>query len=173
MPKLFDIGEDLMALSDLLDESGGEITPENEPIFDAFFAELQNDQALKLDGYVGLIKTIEGEAAVAKATAEQFQMKARTRENSVKRLKDRIKLFMENTRQQKATSAKGFVLAIQNNGGKTPLDIDESTRPESVPEKFQRVTVTIDADKVREALEAGEELSFARLQPRGSHLRIR
>lgn len=172
MPKLFDIGADLLALSDLLDESNGEITPENEPIIEAFFAELENDQAVKLDGYVGLIKTIEGEAVVAKATAEQFTMKARSRENAAKRLKDRVKMYLEATKQPKAVTEKGFTLAVTNNGGKQPLDVDD-VRIEDVPERFRKVTVTIDNEKIREAIEAGEELSFARLQPRGNHLRIR
>lgn len=171
MPKLFDIGADLMALSDLLDESNGEITPENEPILEAFFAELENDQAVKLEGYVGLIKTLEGEAAVAKATAEQFQMKARSRENSVKRLKDRVKMYLEVTNQPKAVTEKGFTLAVRANGGKQPLDLDD-LRIEDLPPEFRKITVTVDTEKIREHLEAGGSLSFARLQPRGNHLRI-
>lgn len=171
MPKLFDIGADLLALSDLLDESNGEITPENEPILEAFFAELGNDQAVKLEGYVGLIKTLEGEAVVAKATAEQFAMKARSRESSVKRLKDRVKMYLEVTRQPKAVTEKGFTLAVRANGGKQPLDLDD-IRIEDLPVEFRKVSVVADTEKIREFLEAGGSLSFARLQPRGSHLRI-
>jgi len=171
---LFDIGADLLALNDLFEEVGGELgSPETEAAFDAWAKTLVADEGKKLDGYCGLIRTLEGEAAVAKAEAEQYAMKARTRENRVKWLKDRMKQHLELTGRTKVQTATGRTVTIQANGGKLPLLITEGTDPTKIPTEFQRVKIEIDNEKVREHLEAGGPLEFAAIGPRGSHLRIR
>jgi hypothetical protein len=59
---------------------------------------------------------------------------------------------------------------IVGNGGKQPLDINESC----VPEKYLKTEVkqVPDKDKIRKALESGECLTFAHLEDRGTHLKI-
>ena len=79
---------------------------------------------------------------------------------------------MELTHRAKLETATGRVLAIQKNGGKQPLVVDWLPL-EELPERFQKVTITEDREKIAEALAAGEELTFARLEPRGTHLRIK
>lgn len=167
---LFAIGDELRAVLDLVDESA-----ELPPIVEQWFAEIGDAEAEKLDAYAGLIRSLEGEAAVAKAEAEQFQAKAAARENAVKRLKDRVKLYLESTGRTKAVSKAGRTFAIQANGGKLPLVIDPAVKPEDLPREYQRITVGYDTEAIRDALEDGLEFpkTFARLKPRGNHLRVR
>lgn len=170
---LYDISSDLMALRELLDESGGELTPETEPIFDQFFAELTAAQGEKLDGYIGLIRQFEMESATAKAESEQWGKKAQAKWQAVARLKDRLKMFLELTGQQKVQTERGRTVAIQANGGNVPVRLAFVIDLDTVPDRFKKVKVEIDTDAVREALQAGEVLDFASLGERGTHLRIR
>ena len=61
-----------------------------------------------------------------------------------------------------------FSFNIQKNGGKQALTIDGD-----VPEKYTKTIIENDTDKIRQALENGEKLSFAHLEPRGESLRIK
>lgn len=168
---LFEIGEQLLALDALLDESGGEVTPENEAAYDAWFAEIQESQAAKLDAYVGLLKTWEGQAVSAQAVIDQFRAKLNSLENRMKRHKDRMKTYMECTNQSKLSTTSGWVLAVQKNGGKQAVELNCPV--DQLPKRFTKVKVEPDMDAIRAAIEGGEELEFAVMHPRGTHLRIR
>lgn len=173
---LFDIGDDLRALANLMDECDADaLSPEVDAALSHWFAELAADEGRKLDGYVGLIRTFEMEASAAKAEAEQYAMKARTRENRIARLKDRLKGYLEATGRKKVETETKRVLAIQANGGVQKLSIVSGVKPEDVPPEFQKVTVEIDTNRVREALSGTDPLAidFAWLEPRGTSLRIR
>jgi hypothetical protein len=61
---------------------------------------------------------------------------------------------------------------VANNGGKLPLWIDSNINPKDLPKKYQQITVEINKNTVREALEAGKYLEFAGFSERGKHLRI-
>lgn len=168
--KLWEIGHELQALSDLLDETNGEIPPEAEAIIDEWFKSVGEDQAIKLDGYVHLIKRLEGEAMQAGDVIKQFEAKAKSRRKSSERLKQRIKDYMEATRQAKLPTASGWEICIQKNGGKLPLCVVN----EEVTEEYKiQPPPEVDNGKIRDALEQGKELSFARFGDRGTQLRIR
>jgi hypothetical protein len=171
---LFAIGGELQALQELLVERDGDVTdPEIAAAVDAWFATIAADEGAKLDGYIGLIRQNDMEAAAAKEESERWTMKARARENAAKRLKDRLKQYLEFTGRTKATSATGRVAAIQANGGKVPLTIADGIDPVQVDPSYQRIKVEFDTEKIRSSLEAGDDVGFARLEPRGNHLRIR
>lgn len=165
---LFAIGDELRAVLDLVDESA-----ELPPVVEQWFAEIGDAEAEKLDAYYWLIRQLEGEAAVATSEAEQQRAKATARENAVKRLKDRVKLYLESTGRTKAVSAKNRTFAIQTNGGKLPVEYTTLADPEWVPPEFVVVKKSIDGDKVRAHLESGKELEWASLGLRGSHLRVK
>lgn len=170
---LFDIGADLLALNELCEElPGGEMTPEAEAAFDAWAKSLAADEGKKLDGYCGLIRTLEGEAAVAKSEAEEYAMRARTRENKVKWLKRRMMDYLAVTGRTKVQTATSRTIAVQANGGKLPLTMLEAD-VSKLPTAYQRVKVEPDTEGIRAVLEGGGELPFAKLEPRGSLLRIR
>lgn len=170
---LFDISDDLRALALLMDECDAELTRETSEALDEWFAELSQGEAVKLDGYVGLIKQNEMEAAAAKAEAEQYAMKARARENRVRWLKERVKGYLEATGRTKVQTATNRTIAIQANGGVQKLSIAPGINPENVPAEFQVVTVTFNNDRIREALDGADKPVWAKLEPRGTSLRIR
>lgn len=64
-----------------------------------------------------------------------------------------------------------FTLSVCKNGGKTPIEVDD----ENVPQEYKQEVVTykVDSNKIREKLEEGQKLTFARFRERGTHLRIK
>ncbi|MEX2657877.1 MAG: hypothetical protein WD272_10205 [Balneolales bacterium] len=63
----------------------------------------------------------------------------------------------------------------RHNGGQLPVALNEDITPESLPEEFVKVFREPDMSALRDALLSGNEeaMRFARILPRGSHLRIR
>lgn len=182
MATLFAIQADLIALNELCEElPGGEMTPEAEAAFDAWAKTIEGDEGRKLDGYCGLVKQLESEAAVAKAEAEQYAMKARARDNRVKWLKDRMKGYLEFTGRKKMVTATLRTVTIQTNGGKLAMTQTLAANPNDMtaeeilhcPDKYFKVRTVLDAEAIRKDLEAGEPVNGASLEPRGTHLRIR
>lgn len=174
MPSLFEIGSDLQALDDLLDENGGDITdPAVEAAVSEWFAKASEDEAEKLEAYVGLIRQLSAEVATAKAEADLFRGKAKAREGRIDFLKRRLREHLERTGRTKATTAAGRTLSIQSNGGAVPVRLAFAIDLADVPERFVKVTKAIDVDAVRKALEIGEVLPFASLGERETHLRIK
>lgn len=170
---LFDIGEDLIAFDNLLEDVGGDVSdPSVESTITNWFTTLSGEESRKLDGYLGYIKTLEGEATVAQAEKEQFETKVRTRKSRIEFLKARLKQHLEATKRTQVKTLAGRTIAIQANGGKLPVDIDQ-VDPATLPERFTKTTVTINREAVAAALEAGEVLEFARLGTRGTQLRIK
>lgn len=172
---LFNIGEDYAALGELLDEIGGEITSEQaEEAIDEFFAELGDELNIKLDGYAALIREREARAKARDEEAKRIAALAQTDKNTASRLKGRLKSFLEMQGKQKIETARA-VIAIQNNGGKAPVILDEyfQAHPEELPEGLRKVVFTPDLDAIRAQLESGEDLGFAEIGERGTHLRIR
>lgn len=173
MKTLYELREDFLNLDVLISEQPAELDAELALELDRVFAALAEDEANKLESYYRLIRRLEMEASAAKAEAEQYAMAARYRENTVARLKDRLKQHLDATGRTKAATASGKTFAIQTNGGKEPLKIADGVDVETLPPCFVRVVKSVDTDAVRAALKDGGEFDWATLEPRGSHLRIR
>ncbi len=169
MSTLLEIGADMQSLMALLEESDGEITPENSLVMDAWFNELESAQDQKLDGYVAIVREFQLRAAVRKEEQERLAKRVQADENTAKRLKDRLKLYLEMTGQQKVETRR-YKLSVCNNGGLIPVKVPDD--PFEVPEKFRKVEVSVNVESVRKALEAGASVPGAVLLPRGTHLRI-
>lgn len=171
---LFEIGDDLNALAKLIEESDGDISdPAVEAAVTGWLNELAQDQALKADRYINLMRRWEMEQSAAKAESEQYAKRASVRKHRVERLKAMLKLYMEKTSQKKIETATGRTIAIQNNSGVAPLEIRDGVEAAKLPERFQKVTINFDTDSIRTALAAGEKLAFAQLGQRGTNLQIR
>lgn len=171
---LFDIGHDLHALAALLDEMDGEIGPEADVAVQAWFAELAQDEAVKLENYRKLILMLEGEAAVARAEEDQYRKMRETRERRIDWLKAKIKDYLDYTGVTKAKTATGRAFCIEKNGGKLGLDLTpEVEQNPEIAGVYCKLVPTLDKEGVRDALDAGVELAFAKFKPRGTHLKIR
>lgn len=169
MRPLFEITDDLRRILDLADDAGGEL---DQAAAD-YLAGVEREDGVKLDGYVNLIRTLETEAAVAVAEAEQFRAKAAAREAKAAALKERLMTHLLATGRTRASTATGRAISVQANGGKVPLRWAFAVDVADVPIELTVVRREIDKDAVRVALERGELLPFASLGERGTHLRIK
>lgn len=121
----------------------------------------------KADGYAKIIKELESKQKARKEEAKRLTDSAKVFENRVKALKNNLFNAMKETGKTKfATNLFSFNIA--KNGGKQALTIDGD-----VPEEYTKTIIENDTDKIRQALEEGKELPFARLEPRGESLRIK
>jgi Siphovirus Gp157 len=173
MPSLLEINADLVAFRQLLEETAeanaGEITPEAEQVLDEWFAALGQERDAKLDNYVALIRDYTLRAAARREEMERLAMRVKVDENQARRLKDRLKLFLELQGQKKIETAR-YRIAVAANGGKQAVEVLVPAGELSAI--YQRLKVEVDTEALREALTAGKEVAGARLQPRGTHLRI-
>ncbi len=171
MKSLYEIGADLLALAEVLDACDGDLSKCETDVL-AWIERAEGEQSEKLDRYIGLIRQLEMESSAAKAEADQWAAKAKTRGNTADFLKARLKAHLEATGQAKAVTATGRVVAIQRNGGISPLIVDPVDLAD-VPTDFVKVRQEIDREAIRKALELGVTMTFARLGERGTQLRIR
>ena len=120
----------------------------------------------KADGYAKVIRELEAMRDAKKEEMYRQQDGARLLDNRIKYLKQNLLNVMKQTGKTNfATNL--FTFRIQKNGGKRALTIDGA-----VPKEYTKTIVENDTDKIRQALESGEELSFAHLEPQSESLRI-
>jgi len=171
---LFEIGADMLAIDAMLEETGGELaTPEIEQAITAWIEELAVNEATKLSNYVSYIRQLEMEAETAKQFAQHFQAKAKTRENRIKWLKEKMRDYLQMTGRKEAHTADGEKVCVQKNGGATTIHYDELIDVEAIDQKWIKIIKKLDEDKVKAALKEGEPVPFAHYLPVGYHLRIR
>lgn len=121
----------------------------------------------KADGYAKIIKELEARRDTRKAEAKRLTDSAKIFENRVNTLKQNLFNTMKSTGKTKFATVL-FTFNIAKNGGKQVLTIDGN-----VPKKYTKTVIENDTDKIRADLEAGKELPFAHLEPRGESLRIK
>lgn len=170
---LYELREEHAAIRAVIDEAGAELEHELAAQLDRAVADLESDEADKMESFYRLIRHLEMEASAARAEAEQYAMMAKTRENAVKRIKDRIKDHLESTGRKSIETTSGKKFAIQANGGKQSLKLADTIDLDAVPAELVRVVRTLDTDAVRDAIGAGQAFDWATLEPRGTHLRIK
>lgn len=167
---LFAISADIQQLNELLDECTDDV--EQQELIAQWFETLGKERDQKLDGYCALIAEMQARAEARKAEAKRLAELVAADENRAKLLKERLKSFFE-THNLKTVQTSRYRLSLARNGGRQPLILNESVPAQSLPGRFQRVTIEPETAKIREALEAGETLSFARLGERGTSIRIK
>lgn len=164
---LFMLTDDLLALDQLLDESGGEASPELE----GWIAEYQGRFTEKVDNIGWFWRTIEARQAAAAKIRDEFAAKARVEGNKLDRLKAYIAMCLQHLNTRKV-AGQAYTLRLQKNGGAPPvrLLIEE---PAAYPEPCRKVVTTIDRNAVRAALEAGAlPPGLAVLDPAGESVRL-
>ncbi len=119
----------------------------------------------KADGYAKIIKELLGDAEKIKSEKQRLEARQKSFENRAKLLKNNLQEVMTKIGKTKFKTEL-FSFNIQKNGGKQALTIDGE-----VPDTYKKLVD--DLDKIRQALENGENLPFAHLEPRGESLRIR
>lgn len=182
MSTLYDITENMRALDDLIaescDQETGELPANVSEIIEQWFQQTDGELSTKLEAIGRLVRNWESDAEQLAAEAKRMSAKKTAIENRAKRTKEWTKFCLESAGISKQ-AAGIFTFAIQKNGGKKPLAWirDGLIVPEldatELPGEYQKITVSADTEAIREVLENGGELEFARLQEAGTHLRIR
>jgi len=121
----------------------------------------------KADEYAKIIKEFEHLRDSRKIEAKRLNESANIFDNRIKLLKWNLFNVMKETGKTKFNTEL-FTFNICKNGGKQALTIDGD-----VPGEFTKTIIENDTEKIRQALEDGEDLSFAHLEPRGESLRIK
>lgn len=136
---------------------------------DAIFDTIQGIEATmdeKADSYAKLIRNLDGDASLLDGEIKRLQER---KSSLIKRrdwLKQQLMDAMRETGRTKFKTAL-FTFGIQKNGGARPVDLVGE-----VPADWLKPGDP-DTKKIREYLEAGNELPFAVLADRGESLRIR
>lgn len=128
---------------------------------------IEGDIEDKAEGYAKIIKELEAQSKARKEEAKRLTESAQTLDNKIKMLKSNLFNCMKITGKTKFTTNL-FSFNIVKNGGKQPLTIDGD-----VPKEYTKTVIENDTSKIRQALENGENLPFAHLEPRGERLSIR
>lgn len=120
----------------------------------------------KADNYAYIIAEILNDASACKIEKDRLEKRQKSLENKAKNLKKNLAEIMKNTGKTNFKTQL-HTFRIQKNGGKRALTIDGE-----VPKEYTKTVVENDTDKIRQALESGEKLSFAHLEPQSESLRI-
>ena len=162
MGNLFDITKEFQQLYDLATD------PEVDPdVFSDTLEALTGELEVKGRGYVCVIKQLEMEAKQAKEISQQFVDKQKLRENRIKHMKDTLLYAMTKIGTDKIEAGE-WTIKVQKNGGLQPMIIDGE-----VPHNYTIIVEEPNKEKIRKALESGEELDFAHLEDRGKHITIK
>ena len=113
-----------------------------------------------------MIREFEAQAEARKLEADRMRKRSHVAANSAKNLKERLMYFM-NLQNMKRLQTPNFNINVQKAGGAAAIEfIDE------VPQQFCKPGEP-DRIQIRKMLEAGDDVSFARLSERQNSLRIR
>ena len=171
---IFDIVEDTLNIERVItDLESGELTDEQATaiLYDALIT-AGDDLKAKAEGYVIRMKKLEADAKVRKDEAKRLKESGEALLKQSERLKTVLKMAMETLQTEKIETGL-FTVAIQSNGGVLPLEIDPSANWTTVGNDYVKTVFEIDKDAIREALESGKELPFAKLGVRGTSLRVK
>lgn len=162
--------DELALLVDRLEDEGED--PSLIAAVESFFAGMLDRRDEKIDAYCGRIRSWLARAEECKAESKRLADRARAEENKARYLKDRLMLWMESQDMSRIETSKNTV-AIQANGGVASLDVDLDYPLEKTPAAFLKTRTDFNLTAIRDYLEGGGELPFAKIMERGKGLRIR
>lgn len=153
---LMDIGEAAIAIQDLLFESMGEITPEQEEALD----DLLSRGADVLDSAAWVARKLTGDAETCKAEAKRFRERGEAIERQVEALKGRMLFAVDAAFSGKLKTERNTIWG-QNSGNMTKIevspdaDLDKMWQTDSV---LLRRTLELNKTEIKHRFEAGEPL---------------
>ena len=166
MATLYRIRQEFHDLERRLYDSGGEVTQE----IAARLAELDLAGRGKIDAYGDYIQECMAGVKACRDESRRLTDRARLLEGRVRLLKQRAREYMYE-RDVRRIEGKRHTVMIQKHGGKLPIEVDDNLEPRNLPTYYQ--LIDIDMTAVRHALEAGEQLEWARLGERGESVRVK
>ena len=161
---LYELRAEYMELLALLED------PETDPQVIADTMEcIQGELDIKCDSYVVVIKNLESQVEMIDAELIRLEKNKSALTNNIKRMKAAVLDTIQMTGSRKMVTDH-FKLSIVKNGGKQPMEVDEI---EKIPQDYLTMKPVANMEKIRQELEGGGQLDFARLKERGEHLGIR
>lgn len=149
-------------------ENDGEVPQEMLDMLDAANASVTD----KLEACAALIEEWTALSNARKAEAKRLADLAAKDASRADRLKSWVRHCMESTGLSKATAGR-FQVSIVGNGGQAPLVLSDGLDPQTLEPRFQTVKITANNAAIRQALESGEVLEWAKIGERGTTLRIK
>ena len=130
---------------------------------------IQGELDIKCDSYVVVIRQLEAQVEMIDAELIRLEKNKSALTNNIKRMKAAVLDTIQMTGSRKMVTDH-FKLSIVKNGGKQPMEVDEI---EKIPQDYLTMKPVANMEKIRQELEGGSQLDFARLKERGEHLGIR
>ena len=150
---LYQLTAEHRLIYDMLEENGGEITPEIEEAL-----QLNEESFMeKADGYCEIIAKYHGMAQLATERIRQLQTFKKVAENAEKRLKERLQLAMN---EYGLTKVELGLHKLSLRSSQAVEIIDES----KIPNEYIKVKTEVDKSAIREALLHGEVIEGAELK---------
>lgn len=162
MATLYELTGQFRELLELVEQ--GEVDP--EMLADTLEG-LEGEIEIKADGYAKVIKELEGKTAMLKGEIERLSNRKSAIENNIKTMKESLEIAMRTTGKTKFMTDL-FNFNIAKHGGKQPIEFTGEVTTE-----YTKTVIQADNEKIRQALESGQQLPFAMLKERGESLRIR
>ena len=126
----------------------------------------------KADNYAWMIRSLDSNNEAIDKEIARLQALKKRNDNFIGRLKENLMFCMRATGKEKFKTALNS-FGIRKAGGKQPLVIDFEN-PADIPEDYRKVVkYGADNDKIREDLDKGIELKWARYAERTEYLSIR
>ena len=123
----------------------------------------------KVEAYCKVITQMEADKDAIKAEEKRLAERRKRIENRIEWMKGSIKASLEAVGKKKAGGTL-FTVSIRGKGGALPLVVD--VEADELPAEFRKSEFKADNAAIRDALEAGRELEFARFGERGDYLKI-
>lgn len=162
---LYQISSDFERVLDLCYDE----TVSDEEIQSAL-AQLEGELTEKVSNGIAVIQTLKATADAADTEIKRLCQYRRTIESRVNFLKAYYLEHLTRIGKTKVLTERG-AMTISKAGGLKPIKIDDE---ELIPLEFKRIisNSVIDKDALREALERGDQITGAHLEPRTNYLRI-
>lgn len=152
VPTLYAITSEQLRINELLEESGGELTPEIE---EALTLNEENF-LVKSEGYIESIARFKALAEAADVRIKEMQRIKKTAENSKRRLEERLLWALQTMGRDKVeVGLRKLALRMT-----TAVNITDET---AIPAEYIKVETSVDKMRIKEALKSGEIITGAEL----------
>lgn len=165
MSTLYELTDEYLRFLDEVDE-------DDEAFIDTLES-IEGEIEDKADNYAKLIKEFEAEAEKFDKESKRLTDKRDAIKNKVSRMKRSLEQAMIVTGKTKFKTDL-FSFGIQKNTPSVVLEFDDKDTAaiDKLPEKFVKVSKTVNKTAIKDAINAGEAISFAHLEQSES-IRIR
>ena len=169
MSTLYELTGEMLELFNMAEEESDE---EIQRVISDTLEGVEGELDIKMESYAKVIKNLEVQAVAIKEEEKRLAGRRKTLEKNMDRMKAAMMSCMKTLGKTRA-GGELFTVSIAKNGGKAPLIFQEGLTAYDIPEEYRDWTPEFNKESIRAAIEAGEDLGFARLGDRGESLRIK